>query len=171
MGRQRRLRWGPRTIDLDIILFGDQVIDDPQLQVPHSRMSFRKFVLGPASEIAGEMIDPISGISLNGLADRLQNSPETILWIAGDKKAAEASAAKAIAGSRNGWAVEITSDIEAVEASLTDFRLMLFSVAGHSFQNVALKFAGPWLNLTGLGEMQRQKEIRAAIQAMDLKLD
>ena len=182
MGRQRRQRWGPRTIDLDIILFGHQIIDDPQLQVPHRRMSFRKFVIGPASEIAGELIDPISGVSLKDLADRLQNSPETILWIVGDKGAAEAGAGEAGAAAeatgveaaeatvesfhRSGWGFRIATNIEGVEAPFKDFRLMLFSAPEESFGDAALRFAGPWLDLTGLGEMQCQREIRAAIQAM-----
>ena len=178
MGRQRRQRWGPRTIDLDIILFGHQIIDDPQLQVPHRRMSFRKFVIGPASEIAGELIDPISGVSLKDLADRLQHSPETILWIAGHKGAAEAGAAEAGATGveaaeaivesfhRSGWGFKIATNIEGVDAPFKDFRLMLFSASEESFGEAALRFAGPWLDLTGLGEMQCQREIRAAIQAM-----
>jgi len=163
MGRQRRQRWGPRTIDLDIILFGDQVIDQTQLQVPHCRMSYRKFVLGPASEIAGDLIDPISGVSLKDLADRLHNSPKAILWIAGDKMAAEASL-KSFNGS--GWAFKIVRNIQAIDAPLEDFRLMLFSDPEKSFKDAARRFAGPWLDLTGLEQTQCQREIRAAIEAM-----
>lgn len=168
MGRQRRQRWGPRTIDLDIILFGNQIIEEPQLQVPHRRMSFRKFVLGPASEIAGELIDPVSGVRLRDLADRLQHSRETILWIVGVQGAAEAGAAQAAVESisRSGWGVRIASNMEEVGAPLKDFRLMLFSDPEESFADAALRFAGPWLDLRGLGGKQCLREIRAAIQAM-----
>lgn len=52
-GRQRKAeRWGPRTLDLDILLFGDRLIDDPRLRVPHYHMQARAFVLYPLAEIA-----------------------------------------------------------------------------------------------------------------------
>lgn len=172
MGRQRRQRWGSRTIDLDIVLFGGQIIDDPFLQVPHPRMSFRKFVIGPAAEIAGEMVDPVSGVSINDLAHRLQHSPKTILWIAGDERAAEALAAESLEGSNQGaWGFRIANNIDVVEAHSTDFRLMIFSGAQQKFENAALRFAGPWLNVTGFGHAQCRREVRAAIQAMAFKLD
>ena len=173
MGRQRKQRWGPRTIDLDIILFGEQIVDRPQLQIPHPRMSFRKFVIGPASEIAGELIDPVSGVTLKCLADRLQRLPGTILWITGDKEfAAAAETVEAVGGSnRTGWRFTIANNIEEVEVPLEDFRLMFFSNPEKSFGDAALGFAGPWLNLTGLGEAQCRREIRAAIQAMASKLN
>jgi len=49
-GRQRRERWGPRTLDLDLLLYGDQVIDSPGLSVPHPRLTERRFVLEPLNE-------------------------------------------------------------------------------------------------------------------------
>ena len=52
LGRERDVRWGPRTLDLDLILYGDAVIDTPRLQVPHPRMHERRFVLEPLCEIA-----------------------------------------------------------------------------------------------------------------------
>lgn len=60
-GRVRTVRWGERTLDLDLILFGSAVIDDPELTVPHPRFSTRRFVLAPLAEIAPESVDPISG--------------------------------------------------------------------------------------------------------------
>ena len=50
-GRQRRERWGPRIIDLDVLLYGDEVIDEPGLVVPHPRMTERRFVLDPLLEV------------------------------------------------------------------------------------------------------------------------
>lgn len=57
--RAREVRWGPRTLDIDILLFGDQQIDDPRLQVPHPRLTQRAFVLVPMFEImpGGELPD------------------------------------------------------------------------------------------------------------------
>jgi 2-amino-4-hydroxy-6-hydroxymethyldihydropteridine diphosphokinase len=52
LGRVRRERWGPRTIDIDLLLYGDARIDDESLAVPHPRMRERSFVLAPLAEIA-----------------------------------------------------------------------------------------------------------------------
>ena len=71
-GRQRKAeRWGPRTLDLDILLFGDQLIDLPRLQVPHYHLQERPFVLYPLAEIA-PALEPPDGPSL---AELLQNCP------------------------------------------------------------------------------------------------
>ncbi len=50
-GRERKERWGPRTLDLDILLYGDQMIDIPRLKVPHYHMHARPFVLYPLAEL------------------------------------------------------------------------------------------------------------------------
>ncbi len=50
-GRERIERWGPRTLDIDIILFGDRIVDEPDLRVPHPRVTERAFVLAPLAEI------------------------------------------------------------------------------------------------------------------------
>jgi 2-amino-4-hydroxy-6-hydroxymethyldihydropteridine diphosphokinase len=60
-GRVRTVRWGERTLDLDLILFDDAVIDEPDLVVPHPRFAGRRFVLAPLAEIASDAVDPISG--------------------------------------------------------------------------------------------------------------
>ena len=57
-GRTRAARWDARTLDLDLLLYGDSIVDAPNLQVPHPRMAFRHFVLAPAAEVAGEMVHP-----------------------------------------------------------------------------------------------------------------
>ncbi len=62
-------------LDLDLLLYDQRVIDTPALIVPHPRMSFRKFVLEPAAEIAGYMIDPVSGWTLSGLLSHLEDAP------------------------------------------------------------------------------------------------
>lgn len=64
--RVRREHWGPRTLDLDILLYGEQVIDQPRLQVPHPHMTERAFVLYPLADIAPDLTLP-SGASLESL--------------------------------------------------------------------------------------------------------
>jgi len=61
LGRRTTVRWGPRTIDLDLVLYGDRIVDEPGLQVPHPRMAERAFVLAPLAEIAPDAVDPTTG--------------------------------------------------------------------------------------------------------------
>lgn len=61
LGRERTIRWGPRTVDLDILLFNEAQIQTENLIVPHPRMEERAFVLIPLLEIVPEITDPISG--------------------------------------------------------------------------------------------------------------
>ncbi|SDH93528.1 2-amino-4-hydroxy-6-hydroxymethyldihydropteridinediphosphokinase [Pseudomonas flavescens] len=65
-GRERHARWGPRTLDLDILLFGERLIDEPRLRVPHYHMHARAFVLYPLAEIAAGLELP-DGRSLGAL--------------------------------------------------------------------------------------------------------
>ncbi|MBR5626901.1 MAG: 2-amino-4-hydroxy-6-hydroxymethyldihydropteridine diphosphokinase [Thermoguttaceae bacterium] len=62
--RVRTVRWGPRTLDLDLLFYGDQQIDTPELTVPHSRLIWRAFVLTPAAEIAPDFRHPGTGLTL-----------------------------------------------------------------------------------------------------------
>ncbi|MCS3471171.1 2-amino-4-hydroxy-6-hydroxymethyldihydropteridine diphosphokinase [Pseudomonas sp. JUb42] len=54
-GRERHERWGPRTLDLDILIFGERLIDEPRLKVPHYHMQARAFVLYPLAELAPDL--------------------------------------------------------------------------------------------------------------------
>lgn len=60
-GRTRPAPGAPRTLDLDLVLLGGQVIDEPGLTVPHPRFRHRFFVLGPLAEIAPDLVDPVTG--------------------------------------------------------------------------------------------------------------
>jgi 2-amino-4-hydroxy-6-hydroxymethyldihydropteridine diphosphokinase len=71
MGRRRLERWGPRTLDIDILTYGDATIDAPDLKVPHPRIAERAFVLAPLSEIAPHLRIAGRNIAeLLALADR-----------------------------------------------------------------------------------------------------
>jgi 2-amino-4-hydroxy-6-hydroxymethyldihydropteridine diphosphokinase len=60
-GRERPFRGAARTLDLDLILFADRIIEEPGLLVPHPRFRERRFVLEPLAEIAPELVDPVTG--------------------------------------------------------------------------------------------------------------
>ncbi len=79
LGRQRVIRWDARTIDIDVLLYGDQILDSPELTIPHPRMGFRRFVLEPAVEIAGSMLHPISGWTMASLLRHLRESPRRVV--------------------------------------------------------------------------------------------
>lgn len=66
-GRERTVRWGPRTIDLDILLYGDAVIESPRLRVPHPGMKERKFVLRPLADIFDDNLLLPDGTDLDTL--------------------------------------------------------------------------------------------------------
>ncbi|MEO8641897.1 2-amino-4-hydroxy-6-hydroxymethyldihydropteridine diphosphokinase [Pseudomonas sp.] len=66
-GRERLERWGPRTLDLDIVLFGNRLIDEPRLKVPHYHMQERAFVLYPLAELAPADLRLADGRSLSDL--------------------------------------------------------------------------------------------------------
>lgn len=66
-GRERLERWGPRTLDLDILLFGERLIDEPRLKVPHYQMHLRAFVLYPLAELAPADLQLPNGQTLSEL--------------------------------------------------------------------------------------------------------
>jgi len=71
LGRRRGDRWGPRVIDLDLLLFGGKVIANGRLRVPHLRLRERAFVLEPLAAVAGDAVDPISGRTMAELWERV----------------------------------------------------------------------------------------------------
>ena len=73
MGRIRGEKWGPRVIDLDILLYGQEIINDDSLVIPHPELHKRRFVLEPLFELAPYAIHPVFGISVRGLMERLQD--------------------------------------------------------------------------------------------------
>lgn len=68
-GRTRSTPGAPRTIDVDLILAGDEIVDEPDLQLPHPRFRDRLFVLEPLAEIAPDLRDPVTGLTIRELVE------------------------------------------------------------------------------------------------------
>ncbi|BBA80207.1 2-amino-4-hydroxy-6-hydroxymethyldihydropteridine pyrophosphokinase [cyanobacterium endosymbiont of Rhopalodia gibberula] len=73
-GRVRRERWGPRTLDLDLLLYGDLILKTDTLQIPHPRMTQRGFVLIPLAEISPNWVHPVSKKEIIQLLDEVNCS-------------------------------------------------------------------------------------------------
>ena len=77
-GRRGGARWGPRTLDVDILLIGDDVIDLPGLVIPHASMAQRRFCLLPAAEVAAGAVVPTYGRTVTQLVDSCEDPLEVI---------------------------------------------------------------------------------------------
>lgn len=73
MGRQRQEKWGPRIIDVDILLYGNEIIDLPELKVPHPYLQQRLFVLIPLQEIDSKIVFPDSGMEIREVLSRVSD--------------------------------------------------------------------------------------------------
>ena len=78
VGRQARYRWGPREIDIDIVFYGDQIIKNERLTVPHARFHERDFVLKPLCDLAPELSDPLTKQTVRSLLDQLNPAHRSI---------------------------------------------------------------------------------------------
>ena len=80
LGRERRVPKGPRVIDIDVLFYGDRVIHDPGLDIPHPRLSQRRFVLVPFAEIAPGVRHPVSGKTIAELLAETPDRSEVRRW-------------------------------------------------------------------------------------------
>lgn len=74
-GRTRPSEWAPRTLDIDLLLYGDAVVDEADLHIPHPRLHERSFVLAPLSELAPDLRHPLLHKTVRALADELPPGP------------------------------------------------------------------------------------------------
>lgn len=114
-GRTREVSWGPRPIDLDLLLFGDAVIDGPGLVVPHLYLALRRFVLAPLAEIAPEAVDPLTGRTVRQLLQNLDRRPGLVALAGG--LAGEPELLSALAAELPATIVATRRDVEAAEPS------------------------------------------------------
>lgn len=83
LGRRRKLRWGPRTLDLDILSFDDLLVNLPELVIPHPRLHERRFVLEPLREIAPHWRHPLLKLTVEQLLENLAtNSASAVMKLA-----------------------------------------------------------------------------------------
>lgn len=172
LGRERRTRWGSRKIDLDLLLHGQMELDEPDLIVPHPRMSFRRFVLEPAIEIAADMVHPSSGCTLAELVEKINNG-HVDFTIAGTKHSKPAWLSLAEGLGINGFdEVEFSKSHFADISGRDDVtklepqtKLLVFDINefGKDLHNALIRFRGPTLNLSGRSASEKSREIQAAM--------
>ncbi len=86
MGRKRLIHWGPRVIDMDILFYGDRVIKEEGLEIPHPRLIERAFVLIPLSEIAPDFLHPIENMTISQLMNRLPSPVPFVIKISPEEE-------------------------------------------------------------------------------------
>lgn len=98
LGRVRTLHWGPRTLDLDLLAFDDRIIDHPRLKLPHPGCWYRRFVLDPLVEIAGDFVHPGKKATFGHLRERLLVRPLRVGIAGGEKSIRSTLVASLAAG-------------------------------------------------------------------------
>ena len=78
IGRQHRIRWGPREIDLDILIYGDLCLHTEKLVIPHPEMHRRRFVLVPLAEIVPDLVHPVFQETVQTLLERLEDDKSVV---------------------------------------------------------------------------------------------
>jgi 2-amino-4-hydroxy-6-hydroxymethyldihydropteridine diphosphokinase len=95
-GRVRDERWAPRTLDIDVLLYGNEVSETPMLTLPHPRLTFRKFALAPAAEVAPKMRHPVIGWPIERLLLHLRMSSDQVAIVSPSQSVREQLAAALI---------------------------------------------------------------------------
>ncbi|MFH1220103.1 MAG: 2-amino-4-hydroxy-6-hydroxymethyldihydropteridine diphosphokinase [Candidatus Eisenbacteria bacterium] len=72
LGRAPRIKWGPREIDIDILFYGDEILSEGDLTIPHPLVCERAFVLAPLVEIAPDLVDPRTGIKVSAYLEQIE---------------------------------------------------------------------------------------------------
>jgi 2-amino-4-hydroxy-6-hydroxymethyldihydropteridine diphosphokinase len=192
LGRQRRLRWEARRIDLDVLLHGRERHWTPKLKIPHPRMCLRTFVLEPASEIAARWIEPVTGMAIEQLRDELRAlsgshaSPPHVLLLADQQSILDALKVSMEADSRSlpfgvveplllsrasraaslQTVLEMREEIAQRFISLTDKSIRLIVFAGTTPDPTAVHwedYGRIWAELFGMNRRLRFEELPSSI--------
>ena len=165
LGRKRRTRWGARQIDLDLLLYGDAVLVSERLIVPHPRMSFRRFVLEPALEVAGEMHHPIAAMSIAELVRHLDTKPSVILWVCEIDAAIDETYQQVLQQpTSQNWEIVLVDSFAEFEQRRTDAKLVAWG-AGRPTELATSRFHGPQVDLP-VDRLNILPELVAAMEAM-----
>jgi 2-amino-4-hydroxy-6-hydroxymethyldihydropteridine diphosphokinase len=78
LGRKREERWGERTMDIDILFYGGEIIESENLVVPHPRIADRRFVLEPLAEIGGEVVHPVVKMKVREMLERCEDELKVV---------------------------------------------------------------------------------------------
>ena len=153
-GRTRTQHWGPRILDLDLILYGDVVSNVPELVVPHPAMWYRRFVLDPAVEVAAEMVHPILGESITQLRDRLLHRP-LALELCADGSLAQTAFCDEIPNSLH----DMSSDLQWCAVEAEDIR------SPDAFARITVRVEQPRSRTQTLNPAERQVVVTGATMA------
>ena len=171
LGRVRLDRWGARTIDLDLLLYGENQINTSKLTVPHPRMSFRRFVLEPASEIAAEMMHPPSRLTIGQLFEKNATANRVVLCLADNalNKIYDEIHGEFKAKYGPGWVLERVDRCDQINGNPENAALMTYFAVNDSDVDArwlaAKSFRGPSLELPRDLALAK-REMFAAIEAI-----
>ena len=119
LGRRPGERWGPRPIDLDLLLYDRVVLHTPSLVLPHPRMAWRRFVLRPAAEVAGGMVHPATGWTISRLLDHLDSAVPYVA-ITGGIGAGKTELSRRLARHTSARLIAEELDLDRLEAFYAD---------------------------------------------------
>ncbi|HEX4131779.1 MAG TPA: 2-amino-4-hydroxy-6-hydroxymethyldihydropteridine diphosphokinase [Pirellulales bacterium] len=159
LGRQRGERWAARTLDLDLLLYDDRIVDSPRLTVPHPRMAFRRFVLAPAAEVAGTWRHPRLGWKIDELLAHVRTAKSRVALVGPSELCRRV--AEAVAGSYGRVA---GSPVEFVTAAAG--RPDLLVTINTAWPGSSGRAPCPVLQLKGDNLSALRDEIVAAVAAM-----
>lgn len=168
LGRERRVRWDSRKIDLDLLLYGDRQIQTETLIVPHPRMSFRRFVLEPCLKIAGEMTHATSGKTIAQLLEILDQRANVAVWLGPSAEFLDRF--NRLLGEREDlqlWDfVQVSNQDELCKQASVAKLVVVFGAIADDRELVeqGLQFAGPMLDLRSSDEPV--EEVFAALEAV-----
>ncbi|MEM7784056.1 MAG: 2-amino-4-hydroxy-6-hydroxymethyldihydropteridine diphosphokinase [Planctomycetota bacterium] len=175
LGRVRKIRWDSRTIDLDLLLHGNLIIESDDLILPHPRMSYRRFVLQPAVEIADEMLHPVSRCQLKDLLSILDTRPDRVLIVSSNDMRPVVLKLTCELGRRfPNWQISSLDHHREFYRQSRTTKLVamvrpktICSPVEKEFLAQVLRFKGPTVVLDqSVGFEQNLKELEAAIEAM-----